>query len=76
MWFSEYLFLERSWAKDESTLKVLFHYMCSTNIHIAHSIMSSCRPLPLTLFSLKHILEVEISAHIHMNDLIRVVSYL
>jgi len=22
MWFSEYLFLERSWAKDESTLKV------------------------------------------------------
>ncbi|KAL4567225.1 hypothetical protein LXL04_022801 [Taraxacum kok-saghyz] len=21
MWFSEYLFLERSWAKDESTLK-------------------------------------------------------
>nr|GMD26660.1 pre-mRNA-processing-splicing factor 8A [Ipomoea batatas] len=23
MWFSEYLFLERSWAKDENTLKVL-----------------------------------------------------
>ncbi|GJU30161.1 hypothetical protein Tco_1173750 [Tanacetum coccineum] len=22
MWFSEYLFLERSWAKDESTIKV------------------------------------------------------
>lgn len=22
MWFSEYLFLERSWAKDENTLKV------------------------------------------------------
>ncbi|CAI9787555.1 unnamed protein product [Fraxinus pennsylvanica] len=24
MWFSEYLFLERSWAKDESTLKLGF----------------------------------------------------
>ncbi|RWW30044.1 hypothetical protein GW17_00005392, partial [Ensete ventricosum] len=24
MWFTEYLFLERSWAKDESTLKVIF----------------------------------------------------
>lgn len=24
MWFSEYLFLERSWAKDEKTLKVNF----------------------------------------------------
>lgn len=23
MWFSEYLFLERSWAKDESTIKVM-----------------------------------------------------
>jgi len=22
MWFAEYLFLERSWAKDENTLKV------------------------------------------------------
>jgi hypothetical protein len=22
MWFAEYLFLERSWAKDEKTLKV------------------------------------------------------
>lgn len=22
MWFSEYVFLERSWAKDENTLKV------------------------------------------------------
>ncbi|KAE9466030.1 hypothetical protein C3L33_02061, partial [Rhododendron williamsianum] len=26
MWFSEYLFLERSWAKDETTLKV---WLCS-----------------------------------------------
>lgn len=24
MWFSEYLFLERNWVKDESTLKVCF----------------------------------------------------
>lgn len=23
MWFSDYVFLERNWAKDESTLKVL-----------------------------------------------------
>jgi hypothetical protein len=25
MWFAEYLFLERSWAKDEKTLKVTLH---------------------------------------------------
>lgn len=24
MWFSDYIFLERSWAKDENTLKVNF----------------------------------------------------
>jgi hypothetical protein len=25
MWFSDYLFLERNWAKDESTLQVPFN---------------------------------------------------
>jgi len=41
MWFSEYLFLERSWAKDESTLKVwvyknvfsIYVYMHKLNLH-------------------------------------------
>lgn len=26
MWFSEYVFLERSWAKDENTLKVRVYF--------------------------------------------------
>ena len=43
MWFSEYLFLERNWAKDERTLKVwtmgysnIIHMYaeCSQEIHI------------------------------------------
>jgi hypothetical protein len=29
MWFAEYLFLERSWAKDEKTLKVILHLSCT-----------------------------------------------
>ena len=29
MWFAEYLFLERSWAKDEKTLKVTPHLTCT-----------------------------------------------
>jgi lysophosphatidic acid acyltransferase/lysophosphatidylinositol acyltransferase len=29
MWFAEYLFLERSWAKDEKTLKVTLHLLCT-----------------------------------------------
>ncbi|RWW81501.1 hypothetical protein BHE74_00010091 [Ensete ventricosum] len=28
MWFAEYLFLERSWAKDETTLKVFAFWSC------------------------------------------------
>jgi len=33
MWFTEYLFLERNWVKDEGTLKVLLklvfvHLIC------------------------------------------------
>ena len=33
MWFSEFLFLERSWAKDESTIKVLVN-MLYAHIHV------------------------------------------
>lgn len=34
MWFSEYLFLERSWAKDEGTIKVWFcKFAPSLHIH-------------------------------------------
>ena len=33
MWFSEYLFLERSWAKDESILQVSMHRMILTTMH-------------------------------------------
>jgi 1-acyl-sn-glycerol-3-phosphate acyltransferase len=32
MWFAEYLFLERNWAKDENTLKVNSH-LIYTSIH-------------------------------------------
>lgn len=33
MWFSEYLFLERNWAKDESTLKVWDYGLLKYNSH-------------------------------------------
>jgi hypothetical protein len=29
MYFAEYLFLERSWAKDEKTLKVTLYLTCA-----------------------------------------------
>lgn len=58
MWFSEYLFLERNWAKDESTLKVqqfihlpqIYRYMLVPiqHLHFSYNYLS----LPILYVSL------------------------
>jgi len=47
MWFSDYIFLERSWAKDENTLKVnfaLFSFLSLNLIlfHVLETFFLSC----------------------------------
>ncbi|CAN1745145.1 1-acyl-sn-glycerol-3-phosphate acyltransferase 2 [Linum perenne] len=48
MWFSEYLFLERSWAKDENTLKVCL--LCSLKHSGLQRLHDFPRPFWLALF--------------------------
>lgn len=56
MWFSEYLFLERSWAKDEITLKV--RHLCCTLYWIFHYALEFYK-----LISVLHIL-ISFESHV------------
>lgn len=43
MWFAEYIFLERNWKKDETSLKVyLNNFSCTYTIFISSILIYTC----------------------------------